>query len=197
MTDNDLLLVAVADGWATVTLNRPALHNRLDALGEIDANADLRVIVPTATANSVCSGYDLGRLAKVAAGEAPVGERVSFATLVDRLEAMGAPTIARRNGGVFGGGTDLGLRLSQLRGPSAHPGRADRAACFSWTRRWMRRRSSGEARDQPCRGGRHGPDRSGRHLRCGPLLARCRRGGRAACAGAALTLTFGVSYAYR
>ncbi len=112
------LLVAIADGRATVTLNRPAMHNRLDtadlealdgALRHIDANPEVRVVVLTANGRSFCAGYDLGSLAAGAAGEAPVTERFSFAALIDRLEAMRAPTIAALNGGVYGGGTDLGL----------------------------------------------------------------------------------------
>lgn len=118
MNEDNPLVVAVADGRATITLNRPALHNRLDGadlarlgavLGEIDANPEVRVVVLTGTGKSFCSGYDLGTLAKGAGGDRPVGERFSFATLVDRLEAMRAPTIAALNGGVYGGGTDLGL----------------------------------------------------------------------------------------
>ncbi|MCL2427685.1 MAG: enoyl-CoA hydratase/isomerase family protein [Alphaproteobacteria bacterium] len=116
MNEDNPLLVAVADGRATITLNRPALHNRLDGadlarlgavLGEIDGDPEVRVIVLTGTGKSFCSGYDLGSLAKGA--DRPVRERFSFATLVDRLEAMRAPTIAALNGGVYGGGTDLGL----------------------------------------------------------------------------------------
>ncbi len=116
--DDNPLLVAIADGRATVTLNRPAMHNRLDtsdlealdgALREIDANPDVRVMVLTGNGRSFCSGYDLGSLAKGASGGAPVAERFSFATLVDRVEAMRVPTIAALNGGVYGGGTDLGL----------------------------------------------------------------------------------------
>ena len=112
------LLVAIAGGRATVTLNRPAMHNRLDttdlealgqALQEIDANPDVRVMVLTGNGRSFCAGYDLGSLAKGASGDAPVTERFSFATLVDRVETMRVPTIAALNGGVYGGGTDLGL----------------------------------------------------------------------------------------
>ena len=116
--DEKPLLVTIADGRATVTMNRPAMHNRLDTsdlealdgvLREIDARSDVRVTVLTGNGRSFCSGYDLGSLAKGAAGEAPVAERFSFATLVDRVEAMRAPTIAALNGGVYGGGTDLAL----------------------------------------------------------------------------------------
>lgn len=113
------LLVRVADGRATVTLNRPALHNRLDTadlarlaqvLGEIDRNSDVRVMVLTGNGRSFCSGYDLGTLAKGASAAAPkASEEFSFGTLVDRVEAMRVPTIAALNGGVYGGGTDLGL----------------------------------------------------------------------------------------
>lgn len=118
MAEDDPLLVAMADGRATITLNRPALHNRLDGadlarlgevLEEIDRNQEVRVIVLTGTGKSFCSGYDLGSLAKGASGERPVSDRFNFATLVDRVETMRAPTIAALNGGVYGGGTDLGL----------------------------------------------------------------------------------------
>ena len=112
------LLLDLADGCATVTLNRPAQHNRLDGadldalsnlLGRIDSNPDVRVMVLTGNGRSFCAGYDLGQLAKGASGEAPAPERFSFGSLVDRVEAMRVPTIAALNGGVYGGGTDLGL----------------------------------------------------------------------------------------
>jgi enoyl-CoA hydratase/carnithine racemase len=112
------LLIEIAGGRATVTMNRPEMHNRLDgadldalgrALAEIDANPDVRVLVLTGNGRSFCSGYDLGSLAKGASGAAPVPERFSFATLVEKVEAMRVPTIAALNGGVYGGGTDLGL----------------------------------------------------------------------------------------
>jgi enoyl-CoA hydratase/carnithine racemase len=117
-SDENPLLVAIASGRATVTLNRPTMHNRLDgtdlaalsdALSEIDDNPEVRVVVLTGNGRSFCSGYDLGTLAKGASGAAPVSDRFSFGTLVDRVEAMRAPTIAALNGGVYGGGTDLAL----------------------------------------------------------------------------------------
>jgi len=118
MAEDDPLLVSIAEGRATITLNRPGLHNRMDGadlarLGEtleaLDRDPEVRVVVLTGNGRSFCSGYDLGSLAKGASGERPVSDRFNFATIVDRVETLRAPTIAALNGGVYGGGTDLAL----------------------------------------------------------------------------------------
>jgi enoyl-CoA hydratase/carnithine racemase len=103
---------------ATIRLNRPAQHNRIepddlrvltDHLAAVAANPDVRVLVLTGTGRTFCAGYDIGALAR---GRPPVGGDDApplFGDVVDRLEDLALPTIAALNGGVFGGGTDLAL----------------------------------------------------------------------------------------
>lgn len=101
------------DGRATITLNRPAHHNRLhreDLLAlqahcrELAADAALRVVVLTGRGASFCAGYHLGELDADASGGPQLFEQT-----VDAFEALPVPSICRLNGGVFGGATDLAL----------------------------------------------------------------------------------------
>ncbi len=109
-------LLHIAQGCATLTLNRPAHHNRLqveDLLAlrqhfeDLSAQPDLRVLVITGSGPSFCSGFDLGALSGQLEA-ATAGPRL-FEQTVDALEALPIPTVCRLNGGVFGGATDLAL----------------------------------------------------------------------------------------
>ena len=62
-------VLTVADGRATVSLNRPALHNRLEPadlqrlieiFDEVESRDDCRVLIVTATGKSFCSGFHIG-----------------------------------------------------------------------------------------------------------------------------------------
>lgn len=111
--------LTIADGRATIRLNRPALHNRLEPadvstlgemVAEVDLRADVRVLILTAGGKSFCSGYDLGTVAASAAGQATAERKSSsFGEMVDRIEACRVPTICALNGPVYGGGTDMAL----------------------------------------------------------------------------------------
>jgi enoyl-CoA hydratase/carnithine racemase len=116
MTDPVLLTI---DGQrATITLNDPAKHNRLDTAGlgrlreaieAADADPDVRVTVLTgAGEKTFCSGYDLGSIPSGKSAR-PSDGRDSFETVMDRLEAMRMPTLCALNGGVYGGATDMAL----------------------------------------------------------------------------------------
>src|SRR5437870_28303 len=112
-------IVTVAGGLATVRLNRPRQHNRLepvdldrlsDTFTGVDADPSIRVLVLTGTGTSFSSGFHLGALADRLAGENGASEdRDAFERTVDRLEALRVPTIAALNGSVYGGATDLAL----------------------------------------------------------------------------------------
>lgn len=118
MTDTVLLTI---DGpRATITLNDPAKHNRLDTAGlgklreaieKADADPSVRVTVLTgAGEKTFCSGYDLGSIPSGKSAK-PSSEthKDSFETVMDRLEAMRMPTLCALNGGVYGGATDMAL----------------------------------------------------------------------------------------
>jgi len=96
---------------ATIRLNRPAQHNRLEPadlealmalLEDLAGRSDLRVLVLTGTGVSFCSGFDLKALATGSTG-------VGFDQVVDRLEHFPRPTVAALQGSVYGGATDLAL----------------------------------------------------------------------------------------
>ncbi len=127
------------DGRATISLNRPAHHNRLHAddllalqrhFGALAVDPTVKLLVLTGAGRSFCSGFHLGDFAEavglgadsdVAAGaDAPAGSLAAtrtqplagpqlFEQTVDALEALAVPTICRFNGPVYGGGTDLAL----------------------------------------------------------------------------------------
>jgi enoyl-CoA hydratase/carnithine racemase len=104
-----------APGRATLTLNRPRHLNRLHRedllvlhahLQRLAADATLRVVVLTGRGRMFCAGFNIDEL-----GAAPDGtaDPQLFERTVDALEALPVPTLARLNGGVFGGATDLAL----------------------------------------------------------------------------------------
>ena len=131
------LLALGADGRATVTLNRPQHLNRLhredllalqDHFARIAADPGVRVLVLTGSGRAFCAGFPLGELDE--SEDAASADPRLFEHTVDALEALAVPTIARLNGSVFGGATDLalacdfriGVQGMQLRMPAARLG---------------------------------------------------------------------------
>ena len=106
--------LTVAGSIATIQLNRPAVHNRMEPedlaefstlLGAVEADPALRVLVVTATSKSFSSGFNIGKMD----GQQGRGGVGSFEELTDRLERLTLPTVAALNGSVYGGSTDLAL----------------------------------------------------------------------------------------
>ena len=112
------VLLEIVGPRATITLNDPAKHNRLDPAGlsalraaieKADADPSVRVTVITGTGEKTfCSGYDLG-LISASERRSQAANDDSFEKVMDRLEAMRMPTLCALNGGVYGGATDLAL----------------------------------------------------------------------------------------
>ena len=112
-------ILTIENQRATIRLNRPAVHNRIEPedhatlaqhFAAIDANPGLRVAVLTGTGKSFCSGYHLGDLAARPEAEvAGAAAGLSFEAITIQLENLRVPTICRLNGGVYGGATDLAL----------------------------------------------------------------------------------------
>lgn len=107
-------IIELGGSVATIRLNRPAVHNRLepedvialrDALEQINALPRVQVLVLTGTGRSFSSGFDLRALGST--GERAA--RVDFEALTDEIEQARPVTIARLNGPVYGGSTDLAL----------------------------------------------------------------------------------------
>lgn len=122
-------VLTIRDQCATIRLNRPAVHNRIEPddlamlaqhFTAIDANPGLRVAILTGTGKSFSSGYHLGDLSARPDAEV-TGENsgLSFETVATQLENLRVPTICRLNGGVYGGATDLALCCDFRIGTSA------------------------------------------------------------------------------
>ena len=88
------ILLAVEDGVATITLNRPEKFNAfagdmrerlLDALDRVEARADVRVLAVTGAGRAFCSGGDVGFMSELAARGADYDE---LAPLVDAGRAI-------------------------------------------------------------------------------------------------------------
>jgi enoyl-CoA hydratase/carnithine racemase len=99
---------------ATIRLNRPKMHNRIEPaditvlmrlLDEIDGDEAVRVVVFAATGKSFSSGFHIGEIGAAGRDSATAG----FDSLTDRVERLRPPSIAALNGGVYGGSTDLAL----------------------------------------------------------------------------------------
>jgi enoyl-CoA hydratase len=112
-------VVMVSEGRATIRLNRPREHNRLEpgdlavlreTFTRIDHDPSVRVLVLTGTGKSFSSGYHIGALLERKTGKPQPGSADdSFETVVNQLEALLVPTIAALQGSVYGGATDLAL----------------------------------------------------------------------------------------
>jgi enoyl-CoA hydratase len=117
-------IVTIAEGRATIRLNRPRQHNRIepddlallrDTFSRIDEDPRVRVLVLTGTGKSFSSGYHIGALVERHAAKRDAPRNAdepgsdAFERTVDRLEALRVPTIAALNGSVYGGSTDLAL----------------------------------------------------------------------------------------
>lgn len=115
----DTVLLAIDGPRATITLNNPAKHNRLDpaslsllrdAVDKADAAPEVRVTVITgAGEKTFCSGFDLGSIPAGERRPPPSDRDDGFEAVMDRIEAMRMPTLCALNGGVYGGATDLAL----------------------------------------------------------------------------------------
>ena len=96
---------------ATVTLRRPRLANRLELadlqtlraqLDQVNQTEAVRVLLLAAEGRHFCSGFNIGAVPGVDAG-------ALFEQLADAWEAARPVTVARIQGGVYGGATDLAL----------------------------------------------------------------------------------------
>ncbi len=116
---SDPLLTSVdSRGVATLLLNRPDKHNALssdlisaltEATQEMAGNDKVRVVVLAGTGKTFCAGGDLRWMqaqmqADRATREAEAGK---IATMLDAMNSLPKPLIARVHGNAFGGGIGL------------------------------------------------------------------------------------------
>jgi 2-(1,2-epoxy-1,2-dihydrophenyl)acetyl-CoA isomerase len=110
------LLLEVADGIATLTLNRPEALNALDralkdalldAVGRVARDEDVRVVVVTGAGRAFCSGQDLREGGGAASLAVELRDR--YNPLILGLRRMEKPVIAAVNGVAAGAGVSLAL----------------------------------------------------------------------------------------
>jgi enoyl-CoA hydratase/carnithine racemase len=113
---SDEVLTSVADGVATVTLNRPDKRNAMnaallaglrDSIETLDVRPDVRVVVVRGVGPAFCAGMDLREM-EAQAGAAGDPEAGVVAVL-RRLERSRHPTIAMVHGDAIAGGCELAL----------------------------------------------------------------------------------------
>ena len=103
--------LSVASGIATIQLNRPEQHNRLDpddlpVICDLSAaaceNISVRLLIITGTGQKTfCSGYTLDAIVSRLDD--------SFERMLDCIEGCPLPTLAALNGNAYGGAIDLAL----------------------------------------------------------------------------------------
>jgi len=118
MTSDSPLNVRTVAGVATLTLDRPKIHNAfddvliehlIDALRALEEDASVRVVVLTGAGASFSAGADLGwmkRMAKLSEKDNRKDAR-QLAKLMRVLNQLDKPSIARVNGAALGGGVGL------------------------------------------------------------------------------------------
>lgn len=109
--------VDVADGVATVTIDRPERRNAMnfavmgglrDALAALRTDEDARVVVLTGAGDrAFCAGADLGGIADNAAASQVHEARGALADVFRNFDRLGKPTIAKVRGYALAGGFGL------------------------------------------------------------------------------------------
>src|SRR5712691_964195 len=112
---SDEILTTVADGIATVTLNRPDKRNAMNAamltglaaaIDELDGRRDVRVVVIRGAGPAFCAGMDLREMESRGGARDPEANVVA---VLQRIERSRHPTIALVHGDAIAGGCELAL----------------------------------------------------------------------------------------
>ena len=118
----ETLLYDVADGVATLTLNRPdrlnavnatSIRELVEAFDRADADDGVRAVIVTGAGRAFCAGADLGGGAGTfdARGERPEDHRDGGGLVTLRIFEMKKPVIAAINGPAVGFGITLTLAM--------------------------------------------------------------------------------------
>ncbi len=105
-------------GVATLTLNRPELHNAFDdaliarlteALASLETDPQVRVVVLAARGKSFSAGADLHWMRRMAdyTEQQNLEDARRLAALMSALDSLAKPTVARVQGPALGGGVGL------------------------------------------------------------------------------------------
>jgi len=126
----DTLLLSVADRVATLTINRPEIHNAFDdrLIAELtaryqalEADPAVQVVVLAANGASFSAGADLNwmrRMAEYTEAE-NLADAGRLASLLRRIDTLSKPTIAKVQGSAFAGGIGL-IAVSDVVIAAAH-----------------------------------------------------------------------------
>lgn len=113
--------LAIADGVATLTLDRPKslnsfnteMHEEVrDALTRVERDEAVRCLLITGAGRGFCAGQDLSDRSVAPGAEAPdLGESIerNYNPLIRRLKAMEMPVVCAVNGVAAGAGANLAL----------------------------------------------------------------------------------------
>lgn len=112
----DEILCDVADGIATITLNRPEKRNAMNTplldgvrrrFDELEDESEVRVVVVRGAGKAFCSGMDLDEMRRRQTAEADPESGVT--AVLQRVERSRHPTIAMIHGDAYAGGCELAL----------------------------------------------------------------------------------------
>ncbi|MDH3400682.1 MAG: enoyl-CoA hydratase/isomerase family protein [Chromatiales bacterium] len=117
MSEN-ILLNTDERGVATVTLNRPDKRNAFGdelisdltmLLNDLDGDESIRVVVLTGAGDTFSAGADLNWMRAMAgySEQENFEDALKLAKLMETLDRLGKPTVARINGHAFGGAVGL------------------------------------------------------------------------------------------
>ncbi|MDN4501341.1 enoyl-CoA hydratase/isomerase family protein [Alteromonadaceae bacterium BrNp21-10] len=115
---NGVLFDLDTNGVATVTLNRPEKHNAFDdhtiarlssLFKDIGENPAVRCMVLTANGKNFCAGADINWMQRMADYSVQQNQQdaLALATMLQILNSMPKPTIAKVQGIAFGGAVGL------------------------------------------------------------------------------------------
>jgi methylglutaconyl-CoA hydratase len=103
---------------ATLTLNRPLIHNAIDdtlileltnALRDLESKPQVRAVLLTSNGSSFCAGADLHWMRRMASfsQDENLRDAEALAGLLRRLSVLAKPTMAVVQGPAYGGGVGL------------------------------------------------------------------------------------------
>ena len=118
MIKNVVIVDTDERGVATVTMNRPEKHNAFnevlvadlqEAFGRLARNPFVRAVVLTGAGKSFSAGADLNWMQEMAnySMEANLGDATRLADMLHALDSLPQPTVAKINGGAYGGAVGL------------------------------------------------------------------------------------------
>lgn len=124
----ECLLYDVADGVATITLNRPDVFNAFndqqsydlqDALKQVARDERVRVVVLTGAGKAFCSGQDLKAIAGASKRDLSESLEKRYNPIIRAMRGLPKPILCRLNGVAAGAGCSLALACDLVVASSA------------------------------------------------------------------------------